>query len=425
MRVAILAAGTRGDLQPILAIAAELIDRGHSVTVAVNSDLAAWVAMGGVEVVPTELDVGRFLHSPEAQRFLANGRAGTAMRQITAHERTVNSAIAEACISAAEGADLVLTTMMMGYRGLCIERATGIPSRTVFTFPMHDTADWASVLSPVRDLRLGWANRASARLSNQLLWSQHRRNLDEMCDTTGVSRFRPRPRLEERASLHVYSAELAPPGGLDPRHKVVGWATLSSSLRRRLGEADVPRDLDQWLDAGPPPVYFGFGSMPVLEPAQMLRDLVEITERLQIRALVGAGWTDYGATAADLPDHLYLATAEFDHDQVLPRCRAAVHHGGAGTTGAVLRAGLPSVVASVFADQPFWGWRIAQAGIGVTLPFRKLTSARLAAALERALKDGPTQRAAVVGAAVRNEDGTRAAADTIERWTSEPRPASV
>lgn len=164
------------------------------------------------------------------------------------------------------------------------------------------------------------------------------------------------------------------------------------------------------------PVYFGFGSMPVLDPAGLLRDLAGITARLGVRGLVGAGRTDFGDAAADLPEHLFVATSEFDHDRVLPRCRAAVHHGGAGTTAAVLRAGLPSVVASVFADQPFWGWRLEQAGLGVTFPFRRLSPARLGAALDRVLDEKPARRARAVGAAVRNEDGSRRAADAVERW---------
>jgi sterol 3beta-glucosyltransferase len=180
---------------------------------------------------------------------------------------------------------------------------------------------------------------------------------------------------------------------------------VSPALRAGLGEAEVPPDLDAWLADGPPPVFFGFGSMPVLDPARMLAHLAGITASRGIRGLVGAGSTDYGVPAAELPGHLHLTPPVVDHDQVLPRCRAAVHHGGSSTTAAVLRAGLPSVVASVFFDQPFWGWRVARTGVGVTVPFRALTPARLGQALDRVLDDGYVARARELGSAIRREDG--------------------
>ncbi|MFD0535959.1 glycosyltransferase [Actinomadura luteofluorescens] len=101
---------------------------------------------------------------------------------------------------------------------------------------------------------------------------------------------------------------------------------------------------------------------------------------------------------------------------MLPRCRAAVHHGGAGTTASALRAGLPAVVASVYADQPFWGWRVERLGAGVTLPFRRLTPDRLHRALGRVLDPAYRDRARALGDALREEDAVALTADLVERW---------
>lgn len=141
-------------------------------------------------------------------------------------------------------------------------------------------------------------------------------------------------------------------------------------LRDHLGAPRMggPPDLQAWLDSGESPVFFGFGSMPIVDPRRMLADLAEVTRMLGVRGLIGAGWTAYDDI--DLPDHLYLERGHVDHERVLPQCVAAVHHGGAGTAATVTRAGIASVVVSVFLDQPFWGWRIAQAGLGSTFPFR-------------------------------------------------------
>lgn len=163
-------------------------------------------------------------------------------------------------------------------------------------------------------------------------------------------------------------------------------------------------------------MYFGFGSMPVLDPPALLDAVAEITAHRGLRALIGAGWSAYDTTR--LPDHLFLATEGFDHDQVLPRCRAAVHHGGSGTTAAVLRASLPSVVLSLFADQPFWGWRLAELGTGVTMPYRSLTPDRLGDALDQVLTGSYAGRARLLGASVRAENGLLPAAIALEELAS-------
>ncbi len=161
-------------------------------------------------------------------------------------------------------------------------------------------------------------------------------------------------------------------------------------------------------------MYFGFGSMPVLNPSELIDDLAAVTRGLGIRGLIGAGWTRYGVRREDLPETLYLVDEHLDHQQVLPRCVAAVHHGGSGTTAAVTRAGIPSVVVSVFLDQPFWGWRLTRSGLGTTFPYRTLTRARLTRALSHVLTDGSIERTRTFAATVQPVDGATRAADLIE-----------
>jgi sterol 3beta-glucosyltransferase len=416
MRVAILAHGTRGDVQPAVAVGDRLVQRGHEVAVAVNADLAGWVRRAGLEVVPSTLDVGGFLNSDRARRFLATGRFATLVREVTMDERRVNDSIVEACLACAEGADVVLSTVSMMYRGAVAAAAAQIPSGHLFYYPYPPTGRWASLATGVRDFRLPAMNRATFRVFNAMMWRQSRANIDDMCDAAGVPRFRRRPRVEDVPSATTCSPVLAArPDDWPRRHDVVGAVTLTPELRTRLGETPFPDDLRAWLDAGPPPVYFGFGSMPILDPRRLLAELAEITAARGLRGLIGAGMTDFGTP----PEHLFVAGGVLDHDRLLPLCAAAVHHGGSGTTAAVLRAGLPSVVASVFFDQPFWGWRVSRAGAGVTLPFRSLTAARLGRALDRVLDDGCAARARALGMALRREDGAGRAAEAVERWAND------
>lgn len=416
MRVAILAYGSRGDIQPMVALGDELRRRGHSVVLTVNEDLAEWAGRAGVDVVPMKPDMGAFLRSDTAKDNMARGRVLALLKALSMAERRANRSIIDACVTASEGADLVISSVMTVYRGECLARAFGVPHRTASLYPVLEAGNQASFVSPVRDLRFGWLNRASWRLLDLGHWLDNKPNIDEMCDVLGIARFRRRPRVEHTPSVELYSADVAPrPVEWHQRHEIVGWQTLSPDLRARLGE-DVPAGLTAWLDAGTAPIFFGFGSTPVADPRSMLRDIARLTAERGVRGLVCAGWSDFGDDGDVLPDHLYIANS-FDFDAVLPRCRAAVHHGGSGTTAAVLRAGLPSVVAGVLADQAYWAWRVEQLGAGVRLPFREITTDRLGAAVDAALERGA--RAAELGARLSAGDANSAAADVVERWAEQ------
>ena len=415
MRVAILAYGSRGDIQPVVALGDTLRRRGHSVVLTVNEDLAEWAARAGVDVVPMKPNMGSFLRSDKARDDMARGKVLAFLKALGAEERRANRSIIDACVTACAGADLVISTVMSVYRGECLARAFGVPHRTASLYPVLEAGNQASFLSPVRDLRSRRLNRASWRLLDAGHWLENKPNIDEMCDVLGIPRFKRRPRVEHTPSVELYSVDVASrPVEWHQRHEIVGWQTLTPELRARLGES-VPAGLTAWLDAGSAPVFFGFGSTPVADPRAMLRGIARVTEERGVRGLVCAGWSDFGADGDALPDHLYLANG-FDFDTVLPRCRAAVHHGGSGTTAAVLRAGLPSVVAGVLADQAYWAWRLERLGAGVRLPFRRITADRLGAAVDAAL--ARAARAAALGARVSAVDANAAAAAVVERWAA-------
>jgi sterol 3beta-glucosyltransferase len=194
---------------------------------------------------------------------------------------------------------------------------------------------------------------------------------------------------------------------------VLGAIHFPDAARVRLGETARDAALEAWLSEGAPPVFFGLGSMPVRDPGQMLA-MVETAARAHgVRAIVGAGWSRLPA-AQGLGDRIRIVGA-VDHGWLLPQCSAAVHHGGAGTAFAALHAGLPSVVTSVFADQPFWGMRIERLGVGVHLPFKKLDAKSLDRALRRALDPAMKAAADRLGATLRAEpDAAPAIVERIE-----------
>ena len=177
-------------------------------------------------------------------------------------------------------------------------------------------------------------------------------------------------------------------------------------------------DLAAFLQAGPPPVYVGFGSMSSRKPEETADLILEALARTGQRGILLSGWS--GMRSTDLPDSVLMVEGA-PFTWLFPRCAAVVHHGGAGTTSEGLRSGVPSIVVPFFGDQPYWGSRVAALGVGpAPIPRRRLTVDRLAEAIDRAVTDtAMRERAEALGGTIRAEDGITDAVTLIESLVSE------
>jgi sterol 3beta-glucosyltransferase len=216
-------------------------------------------------------------------------------------------------------------------------------------------------------------------------------------------------------TLHTFSPSLLPrPDDWADNLKVTGAWQLPAAIREGVGE-QLPAGLQSWLDAGEPPVFLGFGSMPVLDPEPLLDNVIAVTGALGLRAIISENCVAPEA-AGRLPDRLRVV-GTLDHDRLFPRCLAVVHHGGIGSTTASLRAGRPTMVCSVFGDQPWWGGQVRRLGAGTHVPFRKLDRGALEAGIRTLLDPGVAARAAALGSAIEAEgDGLPSAAELLEDW---------
>ncbi|QHF21668.1 glycosyltransferase [Rathayibacter sp. VKM Ac-2762] len=421
MRITVLAVGSRGDVQPMVVLAAELRERGHDVLVAAPDDLVPMASALGLDAVPLGFDVRAFLQSGEGQAWLASGDTRSYLRGLLRQKVELSSVLQPAMVRAAAGADLLLAANLVLDEASCIAEAAGIPVIGMHFVPRRSNPRYPAVTVTARRLprplpRLTHLiadrveRRATAGYVNDL-----RLALGLPPTTLPVSR-----RLADRGAweLQVYSSVLVPGlEGWPERRPITGFIRATPEQHALWGDAGADDSLDAWLDAGDPPVFFGFGSMPVGEPGPVLALLDQVCRDLRVRGLVGAGWSDFADRAPSTRDRLRVVGA-LDHRAVLPRCVAAVHHGGAGTTAESLIAGLPTVIAAVFSDQPFWGRRVTELGVGSTFAFVDLSADRLVAALRPLLREEAGRRARTVGAALAREDGVRAAADAVERSVS-------
>ncbi|MBE1532156.1 glycosyltransferase [Actinomadura algeriensis] len=402
--IVIFGAGSRGDVQPCAALGRALRARGHDVKLVASARYASLAAGAGVGFAPLTADPTEILESDAGQELLAGGRNPV---KFLGGFRRILGPMAERllaeCLDACKDADLLLGPTL-GALPRHIGEHLGVPwalihfqpSRSTGAFP-HPFVPRARLLGPV-------ANRASFHAVDQVAWLLSRPFINPWRqDRLGLPPLPLRNAGDDRPVLACFSSAVVPRPRDWPRNlAMTGYWFLDEP------EWTPPADLAAFLDDGPPPVYVGFGSM-VPKDAAMTARIVRTALRLAgVRGIVQGD--------PDTSDEHVLAVRDVPHTWLFPRMAAVVHHGGAGTTAAGLRAGAPTVVCPFFGDQPYWGERVAALGAGPSpLPFRTLTVPRLAARIRAAVDDPDiADRADDLGRRIRAEDGLARAQEALE-----------
>jgi UDP:flavonoid glycosyltransferase YjiC (YdhE family) len=412
MRFTVVGYGTRGDVQPYLSLGWELAQRGHQVTIGAPENMRGFVERSGLAFAPLPIDVRALLSTPEAQEMLANGRFGAFMKWRETEVGKYLTGVLAGLRAACEGAETIVGhPLVEDYLAALAERA-GARLVPLYLYPIWPTRHHASIFLTTKNL--GPLNAFSFKVLQRLMWKGSRRGVAEQRQALGLpprhAPFFERVRDERRKAVISYSAQLLARPADWPAHVVsCNGINLPDVLKDKLGERGLAPELEAWLAKGPPPIYIGFGSMPVLDASRTLAMTRRVLAQLGARAVIAAGWSGLGEAS----DDSVRIIGETDHAALFARCEAAVHHGGAGTTHTSLRAGLPTLICSVFADQPFWGHRVATLGVGATFPFQKLDESRLLAGLRHLHRDDVRERARRLGSALREERGLEEVADAL------------
>ncbi|MCJ7678020.1 MAG: glycosyltransferase [Anaerolineales bacterium] len=422
MQVTIIAAGSRGDVQPYVALGKGLKEAGHTVRVLASLDFQDLITAHGLAF----FDMGGSIESVAQgmQGLLERGNFLKILASMgPAAQRLVGQAVVGG-LAACQGSDLILAGLGGLFVGLALSEKLGLPFVPAYLYPFTPTRELPSVLSPAPQTRLPrWANYLSHRMAQQMMW-QTFRAADNMArrQTLKIAAapfWGPFASLEkeDRTILCGYSPQVIPsPKDWGDSIHVTGYWFLEPP-----SGWEPPADLMGFLESGPPPVYIGFGSMVNRRPDEVADLVLQALERTGQRAVWSAGWG--GLTGHGLPETVFMI-GSLPHSWLFPRMAAVVHHGGVGTTAAGLRAGIPSITVPFFGDQPFWGGRIAELGVGPQpIPRSKLTAERLAKALHETVTDtAMRERAAWLGGAIRAEDGVGSAVRVIEGFMTR-RPA--
>ncbi|MBC8098190.1 MAG: glycosyltransferase family 1 protein [Armatimonadetes bacterium] len=417
MKISMVASGSRGDVQPYIALGQGLKHAGYDVRLLTSDDFETLVTDAGLAFGSMGQSIETTLQSDDWRKVTESGNFVAILGKMRGAMQDGAAKLARQMPGLLGGSDLIVTGMP-GLTGVfSIADKLNIPVIQAYVFPFTPTNEFPSPLVP--KLPFGRAlNRLSFQVMRQMLWQSFKLGDTTIRRALGLAKgsfWGPYQALQAKQVpvLYGYSRHVLPrPSDWDALNQVTGYWFLDAPDDWR-----PPADLVDFLNAGDPPVYIGFGSMGNRNPAAAGQIALEALQRSGQRGILASGWG--GLQASDLPATVQMV-ASIPHSWLFPQMAAVVHHGGAGTTAAGLRAGVPSIIIPFFGDQPFWGQRVATLGVGTApIPRKRLTSERLGQAIRDAVSDSALrQRAHALGQSIRAEDGIAQAVAYIQQHSA-------
>ncbi|KAL3523403.1 hypothetical protein ACH5RR_016237 [Cinchona calisaya] len=410
LQIIMLIVGTRGDVQPFVAIGKRLQEHGHRVRLATHSNFKEFVLTAGLEFYPLGGDPKVLAgYMVKNKGFLPSGPSEIHIQRNQIKE--IIFSLLPACVESDPDtkvpfkADAIIANPP-AYGHTHVAEKLKVPLHVIFTMPWTPTSEFPHPLSRVKQ---PVAHRLSYQVVDTLIWfgirdviNDFRKKILQLRPVTYLSGSNGSPTGVPYA--YIWSPHLVPkPKDWGPKIDVVGFCFLD------LASNYVPPDsLVKWLEDGEKPIYIGFGSLPVQEPEKMTQVIVQALEMTGQRGIINKGWGGLG-NLAESKDFVYLLD-NCPHDWLFVRCAAVVHHGGAGTTAAGLKAACPTTVVPFFGDQPFWGGRVHARGVGpAPIPVDEFSLEKLVAAIQFMLDPTVKQRAIELAKAMENEDGVTGA----------------
>ena len=413
MRITILTLGSRGDVQPYLALAAGLQRAGNSVRVASHAIFESLIRDSGVDFALVRFNPRDVVSHPDVQKAKSN-----ILRFMLTVRRIVGPQyldIFDDFWQASQNSEAIIASPTASNAYYCAQ-ALQVPLIIGLLQPLIPPLAFPNFFLPRLPHLGGTFNRVTHHVFDQFLWQNVRSNVNQWRKVR--LGLRPAPFLGPyrmmRADRVPYLIACSPavipkpPDWLD-WHFVTGYwfLELSSDFR-------PPPDVESFLQSGSPPVYVGFGSMSEEQPERLIDVVVEALDRTNQRGILASGWG--GLRRRGLPGNI-LQVDDVPHQWLFPRMAAVVHHGGAGTTAAALRSGVPSVVVPFGGDQHHWGRILVQMGVSPeVLSVDDLTAESLAHAIALAIDDHDLRtRAGSLGGSISKEDGVSRAVEIVNQ----------
>ncbi|MCL4804713.1 MAG: glycosyltransferase [Anaerolineae bacterium] len=418
--VTLVTTGSRGDIQPFIALGRGLAESGHDVTVATNPLYKDWVCENGLTFRPVEGDPMGAVQGEQGRAWMETGRRGLGfVRGFRAYTGPILHQATADVLAACDGTDLILFSGPAFYATYSVAEKLGVPFIQAYLQPVNPTREFPSAIFPTKHKGGALFNYATHAIGGQIFWQIIRPIMNDIRrELLGLRPFSfagPFLTMLRRRLpvIHGYSPTVLPkPKDWNEAAFVTGFWFLDTP------SYSPPPELTSFLAAGEPPVYVGFGSMTGNDPERLTTIALEALRLSGRRGVLLSGWA--GLAAGDLPESVLKLDA-VPHDWLFPRMAAVVHHGGVGTTHVGLRAGVPNIVVPFFGDQPFWGDRVHALGAGPRpIVLEELTAERLAESIGLATSDAAMRaRAAEVGRLIQAERGVEEAVRIIGRYLAQ------
>lgn len=409
MHITIAALGTRGDVQPYLALALGLKQAGHTIRMIAGENFRDWICSYGFEFAGSG-DMEALMHSPDALKWVDSGH--NPIKQVVMMRRVFEQnfhLMIDPILDAVPQTDLFMAGFISEPLVQLVSEKFGTPYMAIPLQPYYATRSSAASLYTLTQ-RDSWLNRRAGVATERIMFTINGGTLNKARRAFDMPSHRfsaLRRAVLNRPRIYGFSPLVVPrPSDWSEQSHIVGYWFLDQS------DWTPPQDLLDFLDSGDPPVYIGFGSMSGSSPQATFDLSCEALKRVGRRGIISTGWS---RAALDHGDDIYVLKGA-PHSWLFPRMAAVVHHGGAGTTGASLASGKPTMVIPHFTDQPYWGRRVHELGVGAKpVPRHALTVEKLARGLLQMTRDTEMiERAAMLGESIRAENGVENAVRLIE-----------
>ncbi|KAK1147607.1 hypothetical protein N8T08_000949 [Aspergillus melleus] len=423
LNIVIQVVGSRGDVQPFIALGTELQRYGHRVRLATHGVFDSFVRDSGLEFYPIGGDPSELMaymvKNPGLIPQMKSLRNGEIQRKCA-----MVAEMLRGCWDSCVNDDPVSNTPFVAdaiianppsFAHVHCAQALSIPLHLMFTMPWTSTKSFPHPLANLKysDTEPKSANYISYGVVEWMTWQ----GLGDIINEWRASLdLEPIPATEGPCladTLKVPFTYCWSPSLMPKPSDWPSYIDVCGFFFRSLPSYTPPPDLDAFLRNGSPPVYIGFGSIVIEDPVAMTRMILEAVRSLGIRAIVSRGWSKLGGDASD-SQVFYLG--DCPHEWLFQHVAAVVHHGGAGTTACGLRFGRPTTIIPFFGDQLFWGNMVASCGLGPKpIPYRSLTTENLADAIQFCLQPQALSAARDVAARMSHEDGVAAAVASFHR----------
>jgi UDP:flavonoid glycosyltransferase YjiC (YdhE family) len=419
MKIAVLAMGSRGDVQPLVALARGLQDAGHRIRFASHPNFEAMVTDAGLAFFLIPINPAEVLESEAGRAAMEQG--GNPLKSIKAFVKMMYPQMmqmSQSCWHACQGVEAIISPTFGVFVVPHINDKLHLHTIAVYFQPQHSTGAFPSHMMSPWLKRPSVINRLSWSIYDALHWLPLKGWInDYRRDSLGLKHL-PRSQLlsgrtKDRTTLSLYgfSPSVVPkPSDWSQNIHVTGYWFLDANKGWT-----PPQALSDFLAAGPPPIYVGFGSMSTRSSERTTDTILQALARTGQRGILAKGWGGVGQTR--FPDSVLIIESA-PHDWLFPQVAAVVHHCGAGTTAAGLRAGVPAIPVPHFEDQPFWGKRLFDLGVAAkAIPHAQLNVDNLSQAIQTVVNDAQIKdRAATLGKQIRSEDGIGNAARLIDEY---------